>query len=859
MKTIIASQYQKNKILHDLSCAENGTLTDVQILSLSALLQEEKEDDAETCLQLKRKLTAVQDTFPIYRDMFKYPAFVKEILAFAKECMLWGIGEKDLPADTENEKELQQILAAVLTLDLPEKKLHDNRDQLLDALSGQEIALYPSFYSDAYHYDIYQQLKKSFPLFNTPQGTPSKELRYGLNTRQEIEAAAQNICRTGRTSNIILCDYANQYPVAAQVFARYGIPFSSFRQQTVIHIPHIFASLCRLAYAKDRQSFLDALQAHAFARPCPLYLYHYFEQRMTDGSLPARIADTVASGPFPQEASSYQKLDDACMSYIDAIQADYELLMSASSPQEIFAHAYQVMQKSPYLSDTNELNAGMKIRRFLQDCLRTLQAEEIPFLIETIDAMTSTSSSYLTDFCAITDLTHPITMREDTYVLGCSGRNYPGFPARKGLFDEAYVQRTAHYPTLSVRHTSYIDQLSWISSSAEKTLYYSYATNDYAGHEIQLALEVESLFEKDREQKWQLDVLKQAVPAAHALSSATAHALFAPDRKITGSISTIERWFSCAYAYYIQSGLSVRGPQLKANDAASIGTIQHAVLEHSVNTRQEKYAEISTEEIRTVLAPYFEALKKTHPNEIERMSVTQERMIQGLSTSLHFLADMEQHTSFTPVKTEHHFEEDIVDSVHLKGVIDRIDACNDLLRIIDYKSSDHKLPENGVKAGLYLQLLSYLMVAQKLLNEKPAGAYYYSLKDVPFAVDAAAVAKAAVTETEMNETTYQKNFIKQRRLRGWTFMDRKVELDDDNTHIVGLKTMMNYDLTKECVEQLYSYFRDHLLNGDISLNPVENACMFCEYRSICRFAGEYRKASPLVMKDVSLKQGKESD
>lgn len=38
------------------------------------------------------------------------------------------------------------------------------------------------------------------------------------------------------------------------------------------------------------------------------------------------------------------------------------------------------------------------------------------------------------------------------------------------------------------------------------------------------------------------------------------------------------------------------------------------------------------------------------------------------------------------------------------------------------------------------------MVAQKLLNEKPAGAYYYSLKDVPFAVDAAAVAKAAVTE-----------------------------------------------------------------------------------------------------------------
>lgn len=51
----------------------------------------------------------------------------------------------------------------------------------------------------------------------------------------------------------------------------------------------------------------------------------------------------------------------------------------------------------------------------------------------------------------------------------------------RGLFDESYVC-TKENSTLAVRHKSYMDQLSWIANSAVKELYYSYATNDYAGH-----------------------------------------------------------------------------------------------------------------------------------------------------------------------------------------------------------------------------------------------------------------------------------------------------------------------------------------------------------------------------------------
>ena len=857
MKTIIAEPYQKNKIFHALASQNAGIVTDVQILSLSTAMQEDRDDPTAVLLQLKDTLSKQQDAFPIYRDMFKYPAFLKEVLSFGRECLLWGIQEADLPADNDNEKELQKILAVVFSMDLAEKKTFANHDAILAELSKQDITLWPAFYNREYQYAIFQQLAKIFPYTCTPQ-SPKQFLRYGLNTRQEIEAAAQQICRTNQSCNVILTNYAVQYPVLKQVFQRYGIPFSCISEEVTLHIPHLFAALCTFAWKKDKASFLQTLKLDAYASACPLYLIDYLDQRMTDASLPKEIAAVVAQSPFNKEAAAYQKLDEAAASYMKEIQEDYDLLLSSSNPVEIFMHAYQVMQKSPYLKDKNELNAGRSIRNTLQTSLPTLQESEVPFLIETMDAMHTSSSINVTDFCMVTDLHHPVSSRDVSYVLGCSGRNYPGFPSMRGLFDESYVSRTKKYPTLAVRHKSYMDQLSWIANSAVKELYYSYATNDYAGHEIELALEVESLFPPKSAVKWPLDVLKQEAPQDHVLTSEAAKALFTKDNVISGSISTIERYFSCPYAYYIQSGLNVRGPQFKANDAASIGSIQHSFLENAVNQYHKTYPSVTEKEIRTFLEPYFDTLKITHPNETERLNVTEERMVQGLQTSLLFLEDMEANTSFTPEMTEHAFQEEIVDGVLLRGIIDRVDTCNDLVRVLDYKSSSHKLQEKSVKAGQSLQLLSYLIIAQKMTGKKPLGAYYFSLKDAGFAVEAASVSRNVVNDVILSEDLLKERLIKERRLCGWTFEDRGVELDENNKHIVSGTKLMDYDLAKECIEEIYAYFQQHLLKGEIPLSPVDGACTFCDYRSICRFASDYRPLEPLVMKDVPLQQGKET-
>ena len=128
-----------------------------------ATMQEDRDDPTAVLLQLKDTLSKQQDAFPIYRDMFKYPAFLKEVLSFGRECLLWGIQEADLPADNDNEKELQKILAVVFSMDLAEKKTFANHDAILAELSKQDITLWPAFYNREYQYAIFQQLAKIFP------------------------------------------------------------------------------------------------------------------------------------------------------------------------------------------------------------------------------------------------------------------------------------------------------------------------------------------------------------------------------------------------------------------------------------------------------------------------------------------------------------------------------------------------------------------------------------------------------------------------------------------------------------------------------------------------------------------------
>lgn len=851
MKTLIASLDQKESILRNLASKNNGILEGVQVLTLNTALKEEKDDSILLSLQLRNLLLQQINQFEIYGKMFSFPAFINEILSFTKECILYRIDPSDLPETNRNEAELKQIISIALTLDLSEKR----NIQHTDIQDLQDISLHYQFIKDMYHYNIYESLKQNIPYDAYPENHPSVLLHYALSARMEAEAIAQDIAQSGIPCNIVLTSQT-QLPLYESVLQRYEIPYTSLKESKSLHIIKIFQSLIQLGIHHDQRSLLDALKYHAFPEEVEADVYTFFQETLIDTSFPSDLSGYENADIFQREIQQYNKIYEKAKAYYALIEEDLEKLIH-SSGLELLYTAFDILRRSEYLKDKAELLGASSLRQTIIECSDQIRTnDDVLYLSRCFENIKASVQTSLSDFCTITDLTHPVEPKKKSYVVSCSGANYPGVPVNTGLFDENYVEKIKCYPSQDARYQMYMSQLSWVKNSASEQLIYSHYTNDYQGREIQLAFEIENQY-PDIDSQWKIVSLKPYMEQEHHLDPDTAQALFETNGKITGSVSTIERYFACPYSYFIQSGLKVREKSIPSLDAASIGSIQHKVLEDNVKEKGKEYAQLSEEDIRAFITPAFDILAHLHPKETMLLKMSKERLIQSMMLSLSFLSDFERNTSFKPEEVEYRFSEDITDGVHLNGVIDRLDLYrNEMFRIIDYKSSAHVLSETKVKSGSQLQLLSYLIIACRKWKCKPAGAYYFSLKEEAYSVEAKKVSRSKVSETEWDIDSEAKRMLNARRLCGWKFEDRDTESDASGSHLKNARGVFSYDLVEKCIISLYDMFRQEVLQGNIALSPREDACDFCDYKCICRFHSIKRKAEKLVMAETPL-NGKE--
>lgn len=851
MKTMITGTYNKERLLRKLAENNHGFVTNVSVLSLQAALKEESDSLPLLLLELYKALTEKKDSFPIYGEMFQYPAFIKEIVSFAQECILYGITKDDLPDDNTIETDLKNIFSEVLDHDFIEKENILHKDYQLNKLQKDDVELTPCFFKDPWHKRIYDQLAQTFPV-KSHAYQPKLILRTALNLRQEIEACAQEIVKQEKPCIVILTDPKNQLPVAEQVFNRYEIPYSFTCGSEEPKTAELFSALVRFALLKDTDSFLQCLRIDAFPVSCPTAIFRFLEETLADFG-EHHVSDAVQKSLYAKDAERIARLEELRDAFFRDIDDDFRLLQSSASPSDALIHSYEVLRKNACMKMKKELQAGFLIRNVLNEGMAFVKtADDALFLAKTFSYAAESTHSDFTDFCVITDLNKPVSPAAITYVIGCTGSLYPGYQAKTGLIDEAYVRKIEKYPTSDERYSIYMEQLKWIQTSASDEIIYSCSTNDYTGREVQPAFEVETLVGNNKE-KWQVMAISHSDRVSHSLKPEIAEQLFlGKETKITGSVSTIERWFNCPYSYFIQSGLKVREPDSLKLASASIGTIQHSIMENGVRKYGKNFAQMSEDEIDEIIDPCFEALDASHPGEKVLNHLTKERMKEGIRQAAIFLDDYEANNSYEPKDTEHQFLFDITEHVRLRGTIDRADTYHGFFRIIDYKSSEKSLSEKKVKAGLQLQLLSYLITANHLYEGKPAGAYYFSLKPVTAKSIAANVRTKAVDPIALNEETEYENMIHERRLSGWTFVDDTVSLDEDGRHIKALKTQYDFDLVKQCIEMLYEYFYNQLLAGNISLAPKTGACTFCDYRMICRFHGIEEKPSEIVMRGQKL-------
>lgn len=870
MKTIITSNDQRDTILRKLAKDNNGIVKDTQVLPFNVALKEESDDDVLLSLRLASKLKEKEKDFPIYRDMFKYPSFINEIISFSKECILYNITVDDLPTGNPNEEELKRILDISLSLDYVEKRNINNKDTVInELLEDKDTSLSYQFINDTYHYEIYEKLKEKLPFNPYPSNNPTLHLKYALNARCEAESIVQDICKSNKSSNIILTNPSSQLPLYEAVLSRYNIPFSSLKESYSLKTPLIFKALVLFALKKDKDSLLECIALNAFTKKASGRVLDFFEETLTSTNMPEDISNLSNSDIFENEIRNHIEEYKEAKEYYDSVLDEINELLNTKTYKEMFYKAFGILKNNSILSVKEEFSMASKIRSTLIEAQDYIQVDEdLIFLARAIENYKASYQILESDFVVISDIRHPIEPKENAYIVSVNGSNYPGVISKQGLFDERYVESIDKYPSKQDRYDMYMKQLDWLNNSASKNLYYSYYTNDYKGKEIKLSFEIENKFKGIEASKWDLVSLTPKKVNGHKLSEDNAKDLFLKDGKVEGSISTIERYFMCQYSYFIGSGLKVRKNQRPTLQANTIGTIQHKLLEDSFNDNKEKYASLSKEEIEKYIEPSFEVLYKLHPNSKEFISITKQRMIDGIYVSLKFLEDFEDNTSFKEAHSEYSFKDkDITDHVRLRGVIDRIDVYRDeLLRIVDYKSSGKQLNEAKIKAGEQLQLITYLIIASEIKKLNSAGAYYFSLKQENVNVIAKKREKENkqyyISSTFFDEASSKERAFNKRRLSGWTFIEDTEDLDKSGSHIISLGSQMDYEKVKKCILEVYELLYNELTSGSILVNPIgssdiDSACTYCDYKSICRHKGELNKITPLVMADDSFKVEKE--
>lgn len=194
----------------------------------------------------------------------------------------------------------------------------------------------------------------------------------------------------------------------------------------------------------------------------------------------------------------------------------------------------------------------------------------------------------------------------------------------------------------------------------------------------------------------------------------------------TTSVTQLENYFKCPRRHYFDYALKLKKPEEARLNALDIGNILHGVAERYVSEAFDEDACLAADRLLA------EEIAKTGKSEDDNRRITRllraeaEGLCRGIRSQI-------EAGAFRPVGTE----EIIGDGgkyaaleldaggkkVRLRGKIDRIDLCGDLVRLIDYKTGGVSCSLGEVHTGVKLQLLLYLAVMRKC-GYRPAGSFY---------------------------------------------------------------------------------------------------------------------------------------
>lgn len=348
---------------------------------------------------------------------------------------------------------------------------------------------------------------------------------------------------------------------------------------------------------------------------------------------------------------------------------------------------------------------------------------------------------------------------------------------------------------------------------------------------------------------------------------------------LTSSISRIEKFYRCPFAHFSTYGLQLEERAEYRLETPTIGDLFHAALKwiaEETDRMKLTWAQLSNEQCALLAKKAVEEISPLLYHQI-LLSTARYRYIARKLTHIvqRTLQSLSQHakvSGFKPIALEAAFgpHEPLPPLViqlkdhkkmQMRGRIDRIDATTingkPYIRVVDYKSSAHKLDLNDVYYGLSLQMLTYLDVAITNSEEwlpihaEAGGILYIHVHNPMLSPDN----RLTVEEAE-------KERLKDFKMRGLLLdnYDSIIAMDDQLTSSGGYSQVVPVYMKKDGstspnlssiispndMKSLQYFVRnkhkkagEEILEGHTDISPFRmkqrTACEFCSYKSVCQF------------------------
>ncbi len=375
------------------------------------------------------------------------------------------------------------------------------------------------------------------------------------------------------------------------------------------------------------------------------------------------------------------------------------------------------------------------------------------------------------------------------------------------------------------------------------------------------------------------------------LKKETAEGLYKPQGKdLSLSPSRLENFSACPFKHFVRYGLYPEEDREFAIDALTIGNIHHeALLELSdrlsapsreknqpISAPDSLWSTVTDEQLQQMLDEILDGLAENgfdgilragdresyRADRIRRICMDFARRLvqqvrQGNIDSMYFETGFGRGRVFPAIDIPTR-----LGTVHVEGRIDRVDMIKtedgSYVKVVDYKSGAKKFDRRQVEKGLALQLMCYLEGTLGRKGLKPAGMFYYLIKEPRTEADYADLRADEISEklAEKLEKEYMLSGMFVDNEKVLESIDRRIT-DTGNSSIIRYrtaKTTGNVTAPDMVSEEDFDGFRKQfretlgklcsdLAAGKISPSPKpygsqQDSCTFCDYQAVCLYKAD---------------------